>query len=169
MRLKDLPSSLGFLVTAGLISLALIAASPASAAPPTITSTSAGDVTTTSAVLMAEVNPEGKAAKYHFEYGPADCSAAPCTATPEVNLKKGEAPVTVEAAIAGLTPGTTYHFRLLAKNTEAATGPDTTFSTFNLPPSFGPCPNEALRTGPSARLPDCRAYEQASPLDKNGG
>jgi hypothetical protein len=35
-------------------------------------------------------------------------------------------------------------------------------------PAAAECPNEALRYGYGAYLPDCRAYEQASPVDKGG-
>jgi hypothetical protein len=36
------------------------------------------------------------------------------------------------------------------------------------PTQAGACPNEALRSGVSEHLPDCRAYEQVSPVDKGG-
>jgi hypothetical protein len=76
----------------------------------------------------------------------------------------------VSATVEGLTPGTAYHLRVVAKNSESPTpvpGPDTVFRTFGEEPVFGPCPNDEYRTGPSARLPDCRAYEQVS-SEKNG-
>ena len=34
---------------------------------------------------------------------------------------------------------------------------------------FKPCANDAFRAGAGANLPDCRAYEQATPTAKNGG
>jgi hypothetical protein len=163
------------------IALGFLALAPASAcaAAPAISHTTTSQVTTTSATLEAEVDPEGKATQFHFEYGLGDCASNPCTSTPEEKLEKGEAPVPVQAQIEGLTPGTTYHFRAVAKNgktpADVTAGPDTTFTTFANPPVFGPCPNDAFRTGqyaplgdPSAKLPDCRAYEQASPIEKNG-
>jgi sugar lactone lactonase YvrE len=148
----------------------LLGCASASAAPPAITGTTFSHLTQTSALLEAQVNPKGKEAEVRFEYGPSDCSANPCTQTPIETLPKGESPVPVSAEIEELTPATTYHFRLVAKNGETTNGPDRTLRTFAPPPVFGPCENEAIRAKThSAALPECRAYEQASPTNKDGG
>jgi len=150
-----------------------VGAADAFAAAPTIEQVSVADATTEAITLQAEINPQGKASSYHFEYGPADCSANPCMSIPapkEGTIKAGAEAVEVSARIEGLTPGATYHLRVLTHNSEGeAKSPDRTFAPFDLPQSFAACPNDALRQGPGAKLPDCRAYEQATPLEKNGG
>jgi len=124
-------------------------------AAPQITSTRAV-VGSTSVLLEAEINPEKAATKYHFEYGTAGpCGANPCASTPEGKIPKGESPVLVEAPIEGLTPGTLYHFRVVATNGTVSNGSDHVFFTFSSDPSGG--------------LPDGRAYEQATPINKDGG
>lgn len=57
----------------------VLAASSAQAAAPSIVKTGVSEVTSTSATLQAEVNPEGKVTQYRFEYGTADCAFNPCT------------------------------------------------------------------------------------------
>lgn len=86
-------------------------------------------------------------------------------------------PQPIAAALGALAPAAGYVFRVHAKNLlgEEKDGPALTFYTLAPAPSFGSCPNDAFRTGglapaarPSALLPDCRAYEQASPTEKDG-
>jgi len=164
----------------GAIALALLAllVGSASAAPPVIVSTSFSGVTTSSAVLRAEIDPKGKEARYHFEYGTSPCISNSCTKVPvpEGAIAAGAGAVSVAPLqIEGLAPSTTYHLRVVAKNPEKAEGTEAVFTTHRLSQAFGPCLDDVFRTGglaplgePSALLPDCRAYEQASPVEKNG-
>jgi hypothetical protein len=133
--------------------------SNASAAPPLIESTSIAKVATTSAVFVAKINPGGGVTRYRFEYGPEDCSSSPATPCTSVPVPEGKtaavsSSVTVEVPVEGLTPATLYHYRVVAKNPTEVKGPDRVFAT------YGPT---------QGGLPDGRAYEQASPVNKDGG
>jgi hypothetical protein len=150
----------------------VLGAGVASALAPIVDSTGVSAVTTRTAVLEARVNPNGEATAYRFEYGLADCSSNPCTAIPipDGNLGSGELPIPVANEVGGLTPDTTYHFSVVATNgSGSVVGPDRTFNTYPNAAAVDDCPNRARRLGLSAYLPDCRAYEMVSPLDKNNG
>jgi hypothetical protein len=136
-------------------------------------------VTTTSATLKADVNPQGKAVLYRIEVGPDDCAANSCSSVKDGEIPLGSLPVRIVADLSGLTPGTTYHYRVVASGGGGETqGLDRTFMTYLPPQPFAPCPNDDLRLQnpasariehSSANLPDCRAYERATPRDKNAG
>jgi hypothetical protein len=140
----------------GALWLSAVFAMSAEAVAPQLTSVRVSGVTSTSVVLEAEVNSQGKATKYRFDYGTEPCGAHPCTSVPvpEGELPAGSSPVPIKATIEGLSASTLYHFRVVANNGETTTGSDHLFATYS--PTF---------TG----LPDGRAYEQASPTDKDGG
>jgi hypothetical protein len=139
---------------------------PASA--PIVKRQSASKVRSTSAYVNAQVVAAGSDTSVHFEYG-TDGSYE--TVLPEIDLGNKATPFTPSFAIDGLTPGTTYHYRVVATNEDGTTeGPDRTFTTYPTPPGGSdPCPNalERQQTGSRALL-DCRAYELVSARNTGG-
>jgi DNA-binding beta-propeller fold protein YncE len=146
------------------------------------------EVGTDSAAMHAEVNPLGTPATGYFEYvdqatfevsGFDEATQLPAVgggAAP-LDFGAGEEPKAMAALAYPLLPHTTYRYRLIAANhckvdpevVCTFTGPERAFTTFAIQGSGGQaCPNESLRTGPAAALPDCRGYEMVSPVDKNG-
>ena len=134
--------------------------------PPTIEGVSSSEVSATTAVLDAKVNPDGlpsgTEAECHFEYGLTTSYGATAPCPSKLSGTTGQF---VEVKIEGLQRGATYHFRLVVENRwGAVTSEDQSFE-FS-PPS---CPNSAVRQQTSsAYLPDCRAYELVSPASANG-
>jgi hypothetical protein len=133
------------------------------------------EVGPTSAVLTGKVNPNGEETAYQFEFvtksqfEASGFAAATAVPSPPAPVGAGEAPVSVSQQLSGLSPATAYVARLSATNASNTTLSATLeFSTYLSEPAMAGCPNDAFRTvGPAGGLPDCRAYEQASPVDKN--
>jgi hypothetical protein len=174
----------GTLLTLGCLLALALPAQALAAAPPTITATSISEITATSALLKASLNPNAKPTTYHAEYitqsawqADGEAFGLGTESTPSAELPTGTAPVAVSVSIPGLAPATAYRVRLAAQNSKGpSAGEALAFSTYPAAPLFGPCGNDAFRSGPfappgepSAVLPDCRAYEQATPTDKDGG
>ena len=100
-----------------------------------------------------------------------DAAAEAPAGAGKIDFGAGEGTVRRRAQVYPLAPGTTYRYRLIATDNFATLSSETkSFRTLAAhSPEAGSCPaNEAFRSGPSASLPDCRAYELVSPLDKGG-
>jgi hypothetical protein len=92
---------------------------------------SATNVTLTSATLNGSVNPFGHATTWYFEYG---TSTSYGTKTALQNAGSGTTAANVSAGVTGLKSGKTYHYRLVAMNTAGtAQGSDITFLTATAP------------------------------------
>jgi hypothetical protein len=103
------------------------------ASSPTVVTSAATDVTDTSAVLNGEVTPNGSTTTFVFAYGPTTAYGA---ATVAHSAGSGTKVVAVARTIAGLTPGTTYHYQISAINGVGSTiGIDRTFTTTGHPPA----------------------------------
>ena len=101
--------------------------------PPSATTEAASGVTTSQATLKGQVNPNSVATKYHFEWGKTT-SYGYSTDAHAVSGANSEA---VSDTISGLDAGTTYHYRIVATNTEGQTsyGNDQSFTTSVTAPS----------------------------------
>jgi hypothetical protein len=158
------------------------AAGPKSSAPEIFSTPADGPVVgrgyatsvgATAAEIGAKINPEGAQTSYRFQYASlANFDAHGFSAageTAETLLGTGNADLAGVAAITGLSPGVTYVYRAIASNAvETVIGSQAELRTRpSSSPVSGGCPNEALRAGHSAALPDCRAYEQVTPVDKS--
>ncbi len=101
---------------------------------PTLADASAENVLPGSATLSTTVNPNGSDSTVWFEYGP-DTDYGFTTAVQNVPGSGGAA-VPVNAPLANLAPGQTYHFRAVASNAFGTTfGADRTFATGFPPPT----------------------------------
>ena len=129
---------------------------------PTLGKELVAEVGTSEAKLGALANPGGIPTTYRFEYG-TTTAYGQSTPFPEGSVGEGLTSRTVWASASGLAPGTTYHYHVVATNElGTVTGPDQTFTTATA--AQVTCPNEAVRGGYSASLPDCRAYELVTPV-----
>ena len=125
----------------------------------------ARNITSSSAELAAKIDPKGLDTHYRFEYG-TSLAYGTSVPVPDQDIGAGTGGVEVSQAISGLQPNTTYHFRVVATDANGvAESSDHTFVF--LAPEHVVCPNEALRSGLAANLPDCRGYELVTPAQKN--
>jgi hypothetical protein len=110
------------------IAASLLITTTASAAAPSATTGGATKTTQTTVTLNGTVKPNSQDTTWHFEYGPTNTYG---TNTPEQGpVRSGAGNTNAAVDVAGLAPGTVYHYRLVATNaTGAVGGKDRTFTT----------------------------------------
>ncbi len=161
---------------------------------PEIEAQGAVSVESDRALVRAKINPQfWEDTTYYVQYGTAACikgegwSGACVKQAPSSPAALGAGvsdlgAQTAKVLLGGLVPASAYRYRFVSLSSGGGPvfgvggseaepeGEDAGFTTNPLPvKETDSCPNRDLRSGDSGLLPDCRAYEMVSPVDKNGG
>lgn len=162
----------GCLVLVFLVAAGFLTPRADAAGPPSVRAEWVTGVTSNSAVLKAEIDPEGVSTRYHFEYltlaasesnlseGREPFAGARSVPSPDAGLGSGSSPITVSfpltAPLNVLSADTAYRYRVVATS-EAGIAPGS--ARFLRTKSAAPPPS----------LLDGRAWEMVSPIEKGGG
>ena len=123
-RLQVLVGIMAAIAATGSVALA--------ASPPSAITGGTSAVGQTTATLHGTVNPNGSATTYYFQWG---LTASYTGSSAQTSAGNGTKAIAVRTTVTQLTPGTTYHYRLVATNASGtALGADRTFRTAGHPP-----------------------------------
>ncbi|MEW5827709.1 MAG: hypothetical protein AB1846_02375 [Chloroflexota bacterium] len=101
---------------------------------PTVTSSAATGVSANDATLNGTVNANNASTAVTFEYGLTIAYGS--TVTADQSPVAGSVDTPVSAAVGGLAPNTTYHYRVIGQNSAGtANGGDLTFTTAKVAPA----------------------------------
>jgi hypothetical protein len=112
----------------------------------------ASKVSASDAVVNARVDPLGVETSYRLEWGRTTAYEEPAFSG---DAGAGEAYVPISVPLTGLQPHTLYYYRLVTTSTVGGSESDHTFTT--------------QLAMPGVLLADERAWEQVSPIEKQGG
>jgi hypothetical protein len=130
-------------LAAVIVTAGLHAGIAAAASSPGIATGGASSITNSSAVLHGTANPNGSATTYYFQWGLTNAYGLVGNMH---KAGKGTKPVAIQSTATHLTPGTVYHYRVVATNALGSTvGADRTLKTAGHPPAL-------VITGPATAL-----------------
>jgi hypothetical protein len=146
------------LIVAAVAIGAVITGVAVAASSPTVVTEAATKISNSGARLNASVNPNGNQTGYSFQYG---LTTAYGLTTKGRSAGHGTKPLSVGVGVGGLTPGTVYHYRIVALNHAGTSfGTDRKFKTTGAPPP-------GVTTGPAVNVGKTTATVTGT-VDTNG-
>lgn len=126
-----------------LVGVGAVAVPAQAASSPAVVTGGTNKVAQMSAVIQGTVNPNGSSTTYSFQWG---LTTAYGFGSVPHSAGRGTRPEAVAAPLAGLTPGTVYHYRLIASNKfGTSVGADHSLRTAGHPPA-------EVATGPVTQI-----------------